>query len=302
MKVFYLKNSEWEEDFFRYDLLCNIGIPMEFVLFNANEIMNLLQDKSCIGNCIFIVNHVIKFDIMKKIVDLAKPCILFHLSDEHGTRKEWLTLAKTVPCIFRQYNHIKYDNSYSNIYQIPLGYVKHFLNQRSSLDIPLKLISQRNISASFVGEVKSDRQQMCDLFENLENSLIKNVRNRWDISSLPVSPKELFDIYSDSIFVLIGRGNVSLDCFRIYEAVVCGALPVIVGSTKEIYDVFYYNGLHPPFLFFSSWEKAFDECKLLLRNKRKLNEKQSDIKQWWITVMSKLRNKIKNILMLSCKK
>ena len=114
-------------DYFRYDILCNTEIPMEFVLFNANEIMNLLQDKSIVGNCIFIVNHVITFDIMQKVVEIVKPCILFHLSDEHGTRKEWLKLAHAVPCIFRQYNHASYENSYDNIYQIPLGYVKVYL-------------------------------------------------------------------------------------------------------------------------------------------------------------------------------
>ena len=178
--------------------------------------------------------------------------------------------------------------------------VKHFLNQRSSFDISLKPLSLRKISASFVGELKSDRQHMCNIFENLENSLIKTVRNRWDISALPVSPKELFDIYSDSIFVLIGRGNVSLDCFRIYEAVVCGALPIIVGSQKEIHNVFFYNN-SPPFLFFDSWEIAIEECKILMRDRKKLDEKQEIITQWWRTTILNLQNKVNSVLVLSCK-
>ena len=295
MKVFYLKNSDWEEDYFRHDILCNIDA--EFILFNANEIQTLKGE-----NCILVVNHVIKYDVLKQVLGILKPCILFHLSDEHGSRKEWLTLAEYVPIVFRQYHHSHYENPYKNVFQLPLGYVKHFLNQRSSLDIEFKSMAQRKITASFVGEMKSDRQHMCDLFENLENSLIKKVRNRWDISSLPVSPKELFEIYSDSVFVLIGRGNVSLDCFRIYEAVVAGALPVIVGSEKEFENVFYYDGFKPPFLFFVSWEQAFEECKIMLQNTRLLCEKQQSIKQWWTTTITKIQKKIKDTLDNTCKK
>lgn len=285
MKVFYLKNSDWEEDFFRHEIL----LDAEFVLFQANEIQTLKGE-----NCILVVNHVVKYDVVKKVIDILKPRILFHLSDEHGTRKEWLTLAENVPLVFRQYHHSHYENPYKNVFQIPLGYVKHFLNQRSSLDIEIKPIAERKITASFVGEMKSDREHMCNLFENLGNTLIKKVRNRWDISSLPVSPNELFEIYSDSVFVLIGRGNVSLDCFRIYEALVCGALPVIVGSEKEISDVFYYDGLIPPFLFFDTWEQAFEECKKMLQNTSLLQEKQQSIKQWWRTVITKIRSKVKD--------
>ena len=40
------------------------------------------------------------------------------------------------------------------------------------------------------------------------------------------------NIYSQSIFVFNGRGNVFLDCFRLYEAIIAGAIPVIVGEKE----------------------------------------------------------------------
>ncbi len=36
----------------------------------------------------------------------------------------------------------------------------------------------------------------------------------------------MFEKYKEAKFVLSGRGQLNLDCFRIYEAIIAGALPV----------------------------------------------------------------------------
>lgn len=41
-----------------------------------------------------------------------------------------------------------------------------------------------------------------------------------------LTPIQMRNIYLDSKFVLIGRGQSNLDCYRIYEAIIAGAVPV----------------------------------------------------------------------------
>jgi hypothetical protein len=36
----------------------------------------------------------------------------------------------------------------------------------------------------------------------------------------------MIKVYNSSKFVVVGRGHSNLDCFRIYESIVGGALPV----------------------------------------------------------------------------
>ena len=41
-----------------------------------------------------------------------------------------------------------------------------------------------------------------------------------------LSPIQMREIYLSSRFVVVGRGQSNLDCYRIYEAIICGAVPV----------------------------------------------------------------------------
>jgi hypothetical protein len=86
---------------------------------------------------------------------------------------------------------------------------------------------------------------------------------------------------NNSIFVICGRGNCSLDCFRIYEAIVAGAIPVIVGNLDEIQTTFNYNNNYIPFIHDDSWEKVVVKCNDLLKDYDKLEQIRNDLKSWW---------------------
>jgi hypothetical protein len=90
----------------------------------------------------------------------------------------------------------------------------------------------------------------------------------------------MFTIYNDSIFVPVGRGNSSIDCFRIYEAILSGSIPVIVCEEEEFIHSFYFNGELPPFLFAKSWDKAIEKCELLLKNSEELIHLQKLNYEW----------------------
>jgi hypothetical protein len=123
---------------------------------------------------------------------------------------------------------------------------------------------------------------MTNVFKNnMQNTNFIFVNNNWDINNLPCPPQKCFEIYNNSIFVICGRGNASLDCFRIYETIVAGAIPVIVGSNKEIENTFYYNNNIPPFIYDDTWEKVVVKCNDLLNNYEKLQEIQNNLLLWW---------------------
>ena len=102
--------------------------------------------------------------------------------------------------------------------------------------------------------------------------------------------------YRDSIFVPNGRGEVSLDCFRLYEASICGAIPIIVGSTDEISNTFLYEE-NPPWLYFNTWDEAKNGCINLLKDRKLITDMSKKLSFWWNYRL----NKIKKIITIICK-
>jgi hypothetical protein len=297
MKVLYLKNAEWEFDFFQYDIFHRITDKIEIQPFESSELSSLETDETLVENCILIINHAAYYWDVEQFVKKIKPVIIFHLSDEDANLPYWEYLSQYTKIYFRQYHHVAYQHSFTNIYQIPLGYVSNFLSKQYSLEIIPQKMAVRKYSASFIGEFKSDREYMCKTFlSTFENTYIHNVSNRWKLDQLQFSPKDMFEIYNNSIFVPVGRGNQSLDCFRIYEGVVSGAIPVIVGSNSEIQNTFQYNGNKPPFLFFENWDIAVEKCKELSKNVSELQRIQDEIHTWWMSEIHKIQDKIDETL------
>ena len=289
MRALYLENCSWEVDYFKHDIIQGIDeIDMEFI--NLTSIQNLEYDTTIKNNCVLIVNDSCPFDYVEKVVKKIKPVILFHLSDEIGTIPQWLSLSKYTKILFRQYNHASYNiDSYTNVTQIPLGYMKNMLKQKCSLEIEHIPVQSRKYIWSFVGNMKSDRKEMCDKFKAAFPKCCCVTDN-----SMPSD--KINDVYKDTIFVPNGRGNVTLDCFRLYESCILGAISVVVGSEDEIKHVFYYNGDRPPFVYSDTWDNAVLKCKELLANPQKLEELQKENISWWKRQMTNIQETIKKTL------
>jgi hypothetical protein len=302
IKIYSVDVLKWELDFIKNDLFHNIIPESNSVnLIPAKNFINTLDNEAIVNNNIIIINDKINFDELLKTVKRIKPVIIFHLSDECGDLKEWTTLANHTKLLLRQHNFSNYDtDSYDNTFQIPVGYVSGYLTGKYSLDIKPKKIKDRKHECAFVGQMKSDREYMCDVFEkNFPNAYIKRVENSWDTATLKVSPSQMFDIYSESIFVPVGRGNCSLECFRIYEAILAGAIPVVNDDKNQIQDTFYYNNSDslPPFIFVKTWDEAIIECKRLIENPEELQELQDKNIKWWRTKIMEIQEKIRKVLL-----
>lgn len=290
MKVLYTEHSMSEYDYVMNDVLH--GIEKEIELFHKGNFLDLLNRTDIIGNNIFVINDGCTLHNIIMVVEHLKPCVILYLSDETGTHADASMLQSYTPLFFRQYNHSHYPYGPNN-HQIPLGYLKYYLNGKNSREIVPKNIESRSINCSFIGTPKSDRGHMMAVFTTqMANTHINPVINNWNFENLPVPQKVCFDTYSDSIFVICGRGNCSLDCFRIYEAIVAGAIPVIVGGQDEINRTFYYNNRLPPLLYFSSWEEAVLQCNKLLLEPEVLQKKQDDLLAWWHGQMASIHSLI----------
>ena len=299
IKLLYLENSLWEFDFIVNDILYNIEKDIE--IFNSNNLNLLLNRPDIIENNILVINTVCPLTDIINVVKYIKPIIIFYMSDECGVEPNIMLLEKYTKLLFRQYNHATYNYSKNN-YQLPLGYAKFFLSNTKSLDVQQKKINELNINCSFIGTNKSDRHHMTNVFQtNMPKTNFMFVNNNWDINNLPYSPNKCFDIYNNSIFVICGRGNCSLDCFRIYEAIVAGAIPVVVGTTDEIESTFNYNNNIPPFICDASWDKVVIKCNELLNNSEKLQQLQKNLILWWNTEILFINSLILKEVTIYCK-
>jgi hypothetical protein len=283
--LFIHKRITWEHDFICNDLLRNIPFQTHyfddlFVPFKAE-----VEDK---GPSILAIDCRTTNAI--PIATELQPRVILFMSDETGSRSQMaVELAKHCSILFKQYHHRTTDDEH--IFQLALGYCSGFL------DGECKSQSEENqYICSFVGTEKSDRREMIDTFRSFESSRFEITSNNWQIAQQVIPPSMCRDIYNKSMFVLQGRGYVSLDCFRIYEALAAGSVPIIVGTKEEMAATFYFNGKMPPFLFCSTWEEAKAKVEYYMANKNAYDELKKQCVNWWNQHISFVNQMIQNCL------
>lgn len=197
----------WETDFFLNEIL-----PEGDVEYIKTEKIEDTQ-KTC---DVFVFScRVHSFLNILSTIKRIKPKIIICLSDEFYQENNSIynELGNECELFLRQYHHPNYTYT-SNTLHIPLGYTNgcKVFNE------------QKRLKWSWFGEIKSDRIEMLNQFRKFNPYLI----------GTSLSKELMCKSYSQSMFVPCGRGNSSLDCYRLYEASMNGAVPVIVGSNDEI--------------------------------------------------------------------
>jgi hypothetical protein len=256
-----IENGLWETDFLLKEIL-----PKGEVSHNLNER----------GEVFIFASRAHLYDEIVSIVKKSKPKIIICLSDEliAENLQQFNQLGNYCDLFLRQYHHPQYTYT-SNTIHIPLGYTNgcEVFNE------------DKVLNWSFLGEIKNDREEMLSAFYNISKHFVGKS-----------APKNVMcKIYSKSIFVPCGRGNSSLECFRLYEASMNGAIPIVVGDPKEIKSTFKYEN-NPPWIYADSWQSAFFTCKSLLNNTNQLKEQQKSVLNWWDTRINDIKNKVLEVL------
>lgn len=228
--------------------------------------------------CDVLVFSVRKHDFwnIRTTIRRIKPKVVIMLSDEFHQENLYNYNALGFECelFLRNYHH-RYYNYTSNTIIFPLGYTSGCK----------KFISDKKYDWAFVGKIKEDREKMINIFSKFSNHYI----------STEICSEEMCKIYSQSYFVPCGRGNSSLDCFRLYEASMNGAIPVVVGSKEELEYTFKYEE-NPPWIFADTWESALHKCNHLLEDKKFLEEMSDNVLNWWCNRITKIRKKVLEVL------
>jgi hypothetical protein len=260
--VISLAKGCWEEDFILKELL-----PPSTVVYYDNPQKVEIPSEDYI--LIFSVGGA-NILYLEELCTKKNPNIIFMISDENGQNPWFNGLSKYTKLLVRQYHHSHYP-VYENIAYMPLGYMKGMLQCRST-ELKVKPINERQFRWSFVGTVSKNREKM-----------IKKFRSSGMVPYFllnGISPSQMFDIYSNSIFVPNDRGHINLDCLRLYEASLCGAIPVVVGDIEEIKYTFFQEEC-PPWIYAKSWDKAVEVCHTLLRDPDLLQKRQNTVLYWW---------------------
>lgn len=312
--LFFSRNCReevWEYDFILNEILTS-NIIVETYFLSFEEVKNINQTfdvfvYSCRDPKEYEWGYMPSYSDVLECVLKIKPKIIIQLSDEykHENLEHHNDLSKYCDLMLRQYNHSEYRNlyfetpisNYKNLIHIPLGYLNDTKISRSEI-IP---INKRKYDWSFVGKIKddqfyyydfefskwlptTDRGKMIELFS-------LDIPNYFFAES-GIDKNQLVNLYNDSIFVPCGRGNTSLNCFRNYEATICGAIPVVVSKFPEEYDIVFKFFEKPPWIFSNSWEDAIKKCNALLKCPDKIEQIQLDNLKWWDNILNNIQRRI----------
>ena len=310
--LLYDIRASWERDYIRNEHFS--GLRIKFILFgNRHNHLPRLIYKYKARRTALVVSSRSNYDLLDLVITV-KPDIFVYLSDEdlgitepteeqlksyNDTRSLLPNIAKYTKLILHQYNQYEIYKTNNKFIHIPTGYVTGMLGGISFKYTHVRPVSNRAYIAAFVGQIKSDRMDMMREFNlSFDNRKLNFItgETKWKINKLNISPKKLYSVYSDAIFVPVGRGQTSLSCFRVSEAFVCGAIPIVVGEDSEINNTFWFQGNKPPMITATSWKDACLKCKQLLNDKAALQQKQDECLDWFKKYNQYINTRVKETL------
>jgi hypothetical protein len=213
---------------------------------------------------------------------------VLHLSDEHGN--DDISFYDNSNCLGVIRNYIR-SGLNSKVKVIPLGY--HF-TLREGIDNPFERTPQLPFRSNvwcFFGTNWNNRKEIIDLLEPIGNNTYKLYDSWNDPANL--GREEYCAMLLDSIFVPC-MGGQNPETFRLYEALECGCIPILINDDTNA-NYFRYISQYLPFLNVNSWAQVpnlmtqlFNDKQsletyrfMLLNNYRQLKENLKKDLQWY---------------------
>lgn len=206
---------------------------------------------------------------------------LFHLSDEqfHGGYD-----------VYRFFNGV-FRNYWSSVFRdsiviLPLGY-----SNGLSRPATMAAASSRRYAWSFAGETgRASRPEMVAALSGIG----PNLCHATDQGASPLSQDEYRNLMLESAFAPSPMGRINLECFRVYEALELGCIPIV---EKRLTLDYFQNLLgNNPLPAVSNWSEARDKVEKLLGDTARLDALQQEIVSWWQAKKQLLRGQIAAML------
>ncbi len=204
--------------------------------FNVNHIVDY-ENEACVDNAIIVANLSQAFfkegreaqkkyreerqqfySYIKRFRAAGMKVGLFHLGDEFY--RESTSFYQDLDFVFRQYYKAEDHQKYQHCYYLPIGYKSGFCQE--IVDRP---IAQREHLWSFAGHLKGTRFEMLRSAQKIPGGKFHTTQQWNDPNGL--NTQQYAELLSNTTFSLSPMGNYSIDCFRVYESLEAGAIPII---------------------------------------------------------------------------
>jgi hypothetical protein len=244
-----------------------------------------------------VMDNVIIFDAFVYCQDPAyyarfrgKNAYLFHFLDENYEGR--YELYENFRGVFRSFWSSVFNRRY--VMTVPLGY-----SVGTRPTGIMERASQRKYVWSFVGQLgKASRPDMAKALSRVEPHFLFATDNTRGITIQPVqrafTPSEYYEFLTQSTFSPCPMGNVNLECYRVYEALECGSIPIVERRLSLDYfrDLL---GIHPlPTV--SSWTEAQSMIRQMLESPDELDALQGRCTEWWSAFKRKYSDGIGSFL------
>ena len=243
-----------------------------------------------------VMDNVILFDAWIYAFDPAyydrfrgKNAFLVHIGDEfYDLGAEYYVNFRGV---FRPYWSAVFNPQYVMV--VPLG--NHVPNTTTSI-LPA---SERRYAWSFIGEAgKSSRPDMVRAMSSVEPHISFSTTPVpglafWskDVAGPKRIPRsESVEILQQSAFAPAPMGNVNLECYRLYEALDAGAIPIV--EKRQFLDYFTKLFGDHPLPTVRNWRQARGLVRGYIDDPVRLNELQQQCHDWWTSYQRQLVDRI----------
>lgn len=294
INVIFKTRAKWEFDW------------LNEIFFSSDRFSFSFKDRGFVGPNSIIVTDNPTMNLFDGHIKEQKDFILINLKDEFLPSKQDLSIYNSKYCkyIFRNYFHE--DFSQKNLTAFPLGYKNEFWKGYTSDEkLNAQYNNDRKYVWSFAGTAKkSGRNKTISKLSSLKPNHLHEI-SFWDAPE-SLNATEYRDLILDSHFIPSFRGNANLECYRTYEALEAGALPLVQRfSHLQKYDL--YNAWYKdnPLLLIDDIGKgdsykaecsnqAYDTIDFYIKNKDSLSDLRKKTLDWWISYKENLKTKAYN--------
>ena len=262
---------QWEHDWLSYLLEDTFA---QFLI--TNEFYGLPVNKPTV----VVANHAINYrEYLDTLRQNNKKYAVVLLSDENVCEK--MEYVHDPNCVFvaRNYFNPLYLK-HPKVFTFGLGYKNNFRTKEKS-----PLYSERRYIWSFAGSFHDDfRKDAVETFKKLNPHKIHSVSGFNAKDGLETH--KYVSMLEQSKFALCPRGQVNNDCFRIYEALEAGCIPVVLASAEHLqvkpsyWHAVFYGDSTMPFVVADSWAEALEKVQDIEKNK-KGDEVQRNCQEFW---------------------
>jgi len=173
------------------------------------------------------------------------------------------------------------------VLQLPLGYSNGFIAGDWEPGT-----ARRPYLWSFLGGAgKSSRPEMMKALEPLTPHFA-HITDRGKVAK--IDKQGYSKILRDSVFVPSSMGNVNLECYRIYETLDCGAIPIL--ESRWGFDYFRELLGDHPIPTFTTWSQAARFLKSIQNDRVALDALQKECVGWWGGYKKTLTGRIETMI------